>query len=97
MSDFEKDKIVVSRSNYYPKDGEHVYFVNWDCFICGFYYDPTNVFDAILVKMGNCFKTEKAAADNVEEMQSRFGQLLHYAKALSRKRGGHDEMETAAI
>lgn len=85
------------KRKYYPPKGEHVYFVNWDCFICGFDYDPTNVFDAILVKMGNCFKTEEDAADNVEEMQSRFGQLLHYAEELSRKRGGHDEMETAAI
>ena len=97
MSDFGKDKIVVSRSNYSPKDGERVYFVDWDAFVEVFEYDPTDIFDAILVKMGNCFKTEEAARENVEEMQSRFGQLLHYAEELRGNRGGHDEMETADI
>lgn len=97
MSDFEKERSIVSKRNYYPKDGELVYFVDWDAFVECFEYDPMDIFDAILVKMGNCFKTEEAARDSVEEMQSRFGQLLHYAEELSRKRGGHDEMETAAI
>ena len=84
-------------SNYYPKDGELVYFVDWDAFVECFEYDATHVFDAILVKMGNCFKTEEAARDNVEEMQSRFGQLLRYAEELSRKRDGYDEMETKTV
>ena len=87
----------MSRSNYYPKDGELVYFVDWDAFVKCFKYDQTNVFYSMLVKMGNCFQTEDAARDNVGEMQSRFGQLLHYAEELSRKRDGYDEMETKTV